>query len=355
MQGKIIKGIAGFYYVYVRGRGIYECKARGAFRKKKIKPVAGDAVEIEITDPVDAEGNIVSIAERRSLLIRPTVANVDQALVIFAASKPMPNFNLLDRFLVMMEQAEIPTTILFNKVDLVDREEIERIRRIYAASAYPIHFMSAKENLGLDEIRRQLSNRTTTVAGPSGVGKSSLINRLQSATRMQTAGISVKLGRGRHTTRHSELIPLEGEPSAVEGRLNTGGKGEAEPSGGTGDPAGRFLVNRHFIEDEARVLEEDSPEMICEEIRDRYQGARGFIVDTPGFSSLYAPDFEKEDLAFYFPEFLPYMNACRFQPCTHTHEPQCAVRKALDRGKISKSRYDSYLQMYEELSERRRY
>lgn len=356
MKGKIIKGIAGFYYVYVRGRGIYECKARGAFRKKKIKPMAGDVVEIEITDPAEAEGNIVSIAERRSLLIRPAVANVDQALVIFAACRPMPNFNLLDRFLVMMEQAQIPTTILFNKVDLIDTAERERIRAIYAASGYPVHFMSAKENLGVDEIRCRLSGKITTVAGPSGVGKSSLINRLQSAARMQTGGISAKLGRGRHTTRHSELIPLgEESPVVMADVLNFRKREKTASSDRGAESACRFLVNRHFIEDEARVLEEDSLEAIYREIRSKYQGARGFIVDTPGFSSLYVPDFKKEDLAFFFPEFLPYMNACRFQPCTHTHEPQCAVQKALDAGEISRSRYDSYLQMYRELSERRRY
>ena len=362
MPGKIIKGIAGFYYVYVRGRGIYECKARGAFRRKKIRPMVGDAVDIEITDPLDAEGNIRAIMDRKSRLIRPAVANVDRALVIFSASQPKPNFNLLDRFLVMMEQAQLPTTILVNKVDLVDEEALERIRGIYAASGYPLHFMSAKEDIGIDEIRRQLSGKTTTVAGPSGVGKSSLINRLQSAAHMQTGRISVKLGRGRHTTRHSELIPLRESPYH-RGDPKTGASASSGTCDGSQGQTGQrekekredFPVNTHFIEDAARVLAEISPAAMREEIRDMYQGAGGFIVDTPGFSSLYVPDFEKEDLAFFFPEFLPYMSACKFQPCTHIHEPGCAVQSALSDGKISQSRYDSYLQMYTELAERRRY
>src|SRR3712207_5067415 len=157
MQGRIIKGIAGFYYVFVDNVGIYECRAKGVFRKKKIKPMVGDQVTIEVTDPVDIEGNITDILPREHELIRPAVANVDQALVIFAAKNPEPNFNLLDRFLVMMEQAEIPTQILVNKVDLISEKEREEIRKIYEASGYPVYFISAREGLGIAPIRALLA------------------------------------------------------------------------------------------------------------------------------------------------------------------------------------------------------
>ena len=193
MQGKIVKGIAGFYYVHVVESGIYECKAKGAFRKEKIKPLVGDNVEIDILDEEKKLGNIAQILERKNELIRPAVANIDQALVVFAVTKPKPHFNLLDRFLVMMESKEIPVVLVFNKKDIAEEEEIRELKEIYSKCGYRIIFTSAKkeENVGL--VKSVLEGKTSAVAGPSGVGKSSLINLFQTEVEMETGTISEKL------------------------------------------------------------------------------------------------------------------------------------------------------------------
>ena len=292
MQGKIIRGIAGFYYVHVVESGVYECKAKGIFRKDGIKPLVGDDVEIEILDEKDMEGNIMQILPRRNDLIRPAVANIDQALVVFAAAKPKPHFQLLDRFLVMMESKEIPAILCFNKSDIVDDAEIASLKEIYENCGYPLLFTSAKEETNIDELKELLRGKTTAIAGPSGVGKSSLINQLQSGVKMETGSISRKIERGKHTTRHSELI----------------------------------------------VLEDGS-----------------YIMDTPGFSSLYVGDIEKEELKYCFPEFSAYEGKCRFNGCSHTHEPGCAVREAVEEGKIHRMRYEDYTFLYRELQEKKRY
>lgn len=292
MIGKIMKGIAGFYYVGVVESGVYECKAKGIFRKDKIKPLVGDDVEIEALNEEEKLGNIVKILPRRSELIRPAVANIDQALVIFAAREPKPNLSLLDRFLVIMEKQDVPVIICFNKQDLCDDEEVGRLKEIYEACGYPVVLASAKQGEGIEEIKSRLRGKTTTVAGPSGVGKSSLTNLLQNEVQMETGEISKKLGRGRHTTRHSQIIQIE----------------------------------------------EDT-----------------WLYDTPGFTSFYVEEIEKEELRFYFREFSKYEGTCRFQGCTHTHEPGCMVKNALEEGKISKERYENYLELYGELKEKRRY
>lgn len=292
MTGKIIKGIAGFYYVHVVESGIYECKARGIFRKDKRKPLVGDRVRIEVLDEKDREGNLVEILPRKNELIRPAVANVDQAMVIFAADYPKPNFSLLNRFLVMMERQQVPTVVCFNKVDLLGQEEIDELHRHYETAGYRVLAISVRENRGVEEIKGLLWGRTTVVAGPSGVGKSSLTNAIQQEVCMETGDISRKLNRGKHTTRHSQMIPL---------------------------------------------------------------GEDTWFVDTPGFSSLYVPDMEKEELREYYPEFRAYEGHCRFQGCTHTHEPGCAVKDALEGGVIDRQRYEGYLEMYKELKDRRKY
>ena len=292
MQGKIIKGIAGFYYVHVVESGVYECKAKGIFRKDGIKPLVGDDVEIAILDEKDMEGNITDILPRKNELARPAVANIDQALVVFAVTKPKPHFNLLDRFLVMMESKDIPAVLCFNKTDIAKDPDIAELKEIYGECGYPLVFTSAKEEDNIEELKRLLRSRTTAIAGPSGVGKSSLINLLQSGVRMETGGISRKIERGKHTTRHSELI----------------------------------------------VLEEGS-----------------YIMDTPGFSSLYVNEIEKEDLKYCFPEFAAYEGQCRFNGCSHVHEPGCAVKEAVEEGKIHRMRYEDYTGMYRELQERKRY
>ena len=289
MQGKIVKGIAGFYYVHVSGRGVYECKAKGIFRKDNIKPLVGDDVEIEITDAANYKGNIISILPRRNSLIRPAVANIDQALVIFAVSKPEPNYNLLDRFLIMMRRQGLKCIICFNKRDIASKEERAAIRTIYENSGCTVLFASAMKKEGMEEIAAVLKDKTTAVAGPSGVGKSSIINCLQKNKTMETGAISEKIERGKHTTRHSELISISD---------------------------------------------------------------RTYIMDTPGFSSLSLFDMEKDELKNYYPEFTPYEEKCKFLTCAHIHEPVCGVKDALELGKISQVRYDNYVVFYEELKEK---
>lgn len=292
MQGKIIKGIAGFYYIHAENGQVYECKAKGAFRKQKIKPLVGDMVRIAVLDEAEHLGNVEEILPRKNELIRPAVANIDMALVIFAAAKPEPNFNLLDRFLCMMEFQNVPVTICFNKTDLVDEEKIEEYRKIYEPAGYRLMSTCTRTGEGVDAVKALLHGKTTTVAGPSGVGKSSLINALQSDVLMQTGVISDKIDRGKHTTRHSEIVPVM----------------------------------------------EDS-----------------YIMDTPGFSSMDVPGFEKEDLWTCFPEFREYEPYCKFQGCSHINEPNCGVKEALAEGKISSVRYENYKLLYEELKNMKKY
>lgn len=292
MQGKIVKGISGFYYVHVGEPGIYECKAKGVFRNRKVKPLVGDNVEIVVLDEEKRLGNVEKILSRKNELIRPAVSNIDMALVIFAAAKPDPNFNLLDRFLCMMEYQKVPVTICFNKCDLVSGEEKEKLWQIYAPAGYDILFTSVKTGENIDNLKALLADKTTTVAGPSGVGKSSLINELQTGVRMQTGAISDKIGRGKHTTRHSEIISI---------------------------------------------------------------GQDTYIMDTPGFSSMDLPGFEKEDLWTCYPEFVPYEPECRFIGCSHIGEPDCGVKNALAEGKINQVRYDNYVMLYEEMKNIRKY
>ena len=292
MQGKIVKGIAGFYYVHVVESGVYECKAKGIFRKEKIKPLVGDNVKIEIIDENEKTGNITEILPRKNELIRPAVANIDQALVVFAVTRPSPHFSLLDRFLVMMESKHIPVILCFNKEDIADDFQIKALEKIYSGCGYPCIFTSALEQRNIEQVKALLTGKTTAIAGPSGVGKSSMINVLQPEANMETGDISQKIERGKHTTRHSEL----------------------------------FLID-----------------------------ADSYIMDTPGFSSLYMSDFEKEDLQYFFPEFEEFEGTCRFDGCSHTHEPDCAVKNAVSDGKIASVRYDSYKKIYEELKDKRRY
>lgn len=290
MQGKIIKGIAGFYYVNIEGKGIFECKAKGAFRNEKIKPLVGDNVEIDIVDEEKKIGNVTEIQKRFSEMIRPACANVDGALVIFSIKTPDPNFNLLDRFLIYMDSCEVPCSICFNKDDLANSEEIEEIKKAYEKSGYDVYFVSAKNKEGLDTLNKILEGKTTVVAGPSGVGKSSLINLLCDKTMMETGAISVKTERGKHTTRHSELLRI---------RENT------------------------------------------------------YIMDTPGFTSLDVFGADKDTLRIFYNEFSKYSDDCKFRTCVHINEPSCAVKEAVDKGEISKMRYENYTQLYEEVSRKK--
>ncbi len=291
MEGKIVKGIAGFYYVDCKEQ-IYECKAKGIFRNMQLKPLVGDDVELEILDEEKKKGNIISLLPRKNSLIRPAVANVDQALVIFAYTKPRINFNLLDRFLIQMQRQRLSCTLVFNKVDIADAKELALVKEVYAASGYPILSVSAKTGEGLEQLKQILKGKTTTVAGPSGVGKSSLVNCLQREVVMETGEISRKIERGKQTTRHTQLLPL--------------------------------------------VIS-------------------GFILDTPGFSSIELYELEKEAVWTCYPEFIPYEPSCRFTGCSHIGEPDCGIKAAVEDGKISRIRYENYVQIYEERKKIKKY
>lgn len=292
MQGRIIKGIAGFYYVKCCDGNIYECKAKGVFRKDHRKPLVGDRVEMDVINDKEHLGNIAQLLERKNELIRPAVANIDQALVIFAAASPEPNLGLLDRFLIRMEHSGIHTLICFNKEDLVTEEEKKRLAKIYQSAGYEVFFISAKKKTGIAQIEKVLKGKVTTVAGPSGVGKSTLVNCIQSETVMETGDISEKIERGKHTTRHSQLMEID---------------------------------------------------------KDTY------IFDTPGFSSLSVSELLPEELRACFPEFTPYEGQCRFLGCAHIHEPDCRVKDALAAGEISRERYEDYVNLYAECKDKRRY
>lgn len=290
MEGRIIKAIAGFYYVHNEA-GIYECRARGIFRNKGIKPLVGDIVKIEVLDDENKKGNLVEIVERKSFLIRPAVANPDQVLIVFAGAKPEPNLNLLDKFLTMMEIKKIPVAIAISKSDLVSEEKLVELKKIYS-KYYKVLEISIKEEKGVDELKEYLLGKFTVLAGPSGVGKSTLTNYLAPDANMETGEISRKIERGKQTTRHVELF---------------------------------------------------------------YIGEDGYICDTPGFGSLELFDADKRELKDYFPEFAEYTENCKFNGCIHLGERDCGVKKALENGEISESRYRNYQLIYEELASKREY
>lgn len=290
MKGRILKGIAGFYYVETFEKKVYECKAKGVFRNQKLKPLVGDDVEIDIIDEEKKLGNIADILPRKNQLLRPPVVNVDQAVILFAIVKPNPSYNLLDRFLIMMRQQNLPVIICFNKQDIATEQEQRELYDAYEKCGYQVLFISVREEKGLDELKELLKGKTTTLAGPSGVGKSSLLNKLVPNAQMQTGELSKKIERGKNTTRHSELF---------------------------------------FVDDGA------------------------YVIDTPGFTSLEMRDVTPETLMTYYPEFEEYEAECRFGGCAHMAEPDCGVKRAVAEGKIAKVRYDNYKLLYQELKNMR--
>ena len=308
MRGKIIKGIAGFYYVHVPLEpvpleqalpdgssmlsSVYACKARGVFRSQKQKPLVGDDVEITVLEETKREGTIERLLPRRRSLIRPAVSNVDQAVVLFAAAEPEPNLHLLDRFLVYLEWQEVPAIVCFNKSDLADPAKLKELTGIYTSCGYPVYGISVKKQEGIEELHSLFSGKTTVLAGPSGVGKSSLTNLLAPEAEMETGQVSEKIKRGRHTTRHSELFAL---------------------------------------------------------------GGQSYLMDTPGFASLELSGIEKEELWQYFPEFAAYEPYCRFKGCVHIGERECGVKDAVTEGEVAGSRYQSYRLLYEEIGQQKKY
>lgn len=293
MRGKIIKGIAGFYYVHTSENNmIYECKAKGIFRNQKIKPLVGDDVEIDTNDQPEGNGTIIAILPRKNELIRPAVANVDQAMIIFAAAEPDPNLNLLDRFLIMMEKQQIDTIICFNKTDIADENKLDLLKNTYSRCGCKVFFSSMRNGKGIEQLYECIKGKTTVLAGPSGVGKSTFINSIKPDADMKTGNVSEKIKRGKHTTRHSELIHLDHDT---------------------------------------------------------------YIMDTPGFSSLYIDSIDYNELKDYFVEFQNYEDGCRFAGCCHQNEPGCAVKEALQDGEISRIRYNNYITLYLELKNQKRY
>ncbi|GAA0069436.1 ribosome small subunit-dependent GTPase A [Clostridium sardiniense] len=287
MKGKIIKGIGGFYYIKT-DQGIIECKARGKFRHKSLKPMVGDNVEILIEN---GKGTIEKIEDRTSELIRPTVANVTQAFVVFAIKNPDLNFDLLNRFLVLCESNNIKAIVALNKIDLVNEEERKELKEKINAIGYEVLFINAKKGIGIDNLKERLEGNVTVLCGPSGAGKSTLINTLTDRLHMETGEVSEKIGRGKHTTRHSELIDV----------------------------------------------------------------SNGYIVDTPGFSTLDVTFIDKDDLRYCFPDFEEYNNECKYRGCLHHKEPGCAVKGAVEERKINKYRYEFYIRTLEEILKGRKY
>ena len=297
MIGKIVKGIAGFYYVDIDDIGVYQCRARGIFRNQNVKPLIGDNVRIEVTHEEDMEGNVLEILPRKNALIRPTVSNIDQAFVVFSVAHPEPNLNLLDRFLIAVMSKEIEAIICFNKIDLLDKRDNE-VLSIYKNAGYKVMTISALKGENgdkkamINELENQMKGKTTVFAGPSGVGKSTIINLIQEHTYMEIGSISDKIKRGKHTTRHVNLIPID---------------------------------------------------------------HHSYVVDTPGFSSLQLDELEAGEIKEYYIEFGQFEPMCKFAGCNHINEPQCGVKDALNRGEINQIRYNNYLHIYNELSDRRKY
>lgn len=286
IKGVIIKGISSFYYVYVDGN-IYECKARGNFKAEKIIPLVGDIVDISIIDEDEKKGVVEKIYPRKNSLVRPPIANIDKALLVFAIKDPNPNLSLIDRFIVLAQEAGLNIILCFTKADLDDSDRIENLKKIYSNVGYPVIFTSAVTGENIENIKNMIKDEIVVIAGPSGAGKSTLINTL--GFKVKTGEISEKLGRGKHTTRHVELLQIDGN---------------------------------------------------------------SWIADTPGFSSLTLNHIPEEELKEYFIEFHEYDMDCKFgNKCLHYKEPGCEVKEAVDKELISKERYESYIQLLNEIKE----
>ncbi|NMB07195.1 MAG: ribosome small subunit-dependent GTPase A [Tissierellia bacterium] len=291
LEGIIVKGIGGFYYVKTEN-GIFECRARGLFREENLVPLVGDRVKIRIS-PEDNTGYIKEIKPRESQLLRPPVANITQTIIIMSIKEPNINLWLLDRFLVMAEFEGLNIHVCINKVDLERGDKVKEINNIYSKAGYSIINTSIIDNKGIDELREKLKNNITVFAGPSGVGKSSLLNKIHPGLNLKTGDISRKTTRGKHTTRHVELIEID---------------------------------------------------------------SNSYVLDSPGFSSLDLSFIEREeDLGFYFKEIKEYSGDCKFISCVHYKEPDCEVKRQLEKGNISNSRYENYLNFLDEIKSIRRY
>ncbi|WP_377889278.1 ribosome small subunit-dependent GTPase A [Alkalihalobacillus sp. R86527] len=291
-DGRIIKALSGFYYVQDEvNKEIYQCRGRGNFRKRKITPLVGDDVVYEAENKTD--GYILEVKKRENELVRPPIANIDQAFLVFSATQPTFNTQLLDKFLVHIEASDIKPVICITKMDLVSESEEEVIQNYskdYCDIGYDVLMNSAQSLSGISEIEQHFFDKVTVFAGQSGVGKSSLLNAINPELDLDTSDISTHLGRGKHTTRHVELIPF----------------------------------------------------------------GSGLVADTPGFSSLDFRGIEADDLWLYFPEIREKTNECKFRACTHMKEPGCAVKAAVEDGEIKAYRYDHYSSFFTEIKDQKR-
>ncbi|MGD6958720.1 ribosome small subunit-dependent GTPase A [Rossellomorea aquimaris] len=288
-EGKIVKALSGFYYVLSEG-SVTQCRGRGNFRINKITPLVGDYVEFQAENKTD--GYILKVCDRKNELVRPPIANVDQAILVFSASEPNFSPALLDRFLVLVESKEIEPLICVTKMDLLTSDQTNKIERFvkdYRSFGYEVLMTSSKTEHGVEELTPYLRDKISVFAGQSGVGKSSLLNALKPELELKTAMISSHLGRGKHTTRHVELIDIE----------------------------------------------------------------EGLVADTPGFSSLEFSELEIEELPRCFPEMVEVSEDCKFRGCLHINEPKCAVKAAVEAGEIPTYRYDHYLTFHKEIKDRK--
>jgi len=286
-EGILLKGIGGFYFVEANGE-IYQCRLRGRFRQEEKEFLPGDRVQFREIAP--GQGVIEGILPRKTKLERPAVANVDQVIIVMSLGEPPPDLELLDRLLILSLANGTEPIICWNKADIA-KEEFIGLPSLYQGIGYRVLVTSAKTGQGIELLRETLKGHISTFAGPSGVGKSSLLNAIQPGLNLKTGEVSRKMGRGRHTTRQVELLVLK------EG---------------------------------------------------------GMVADTPGFSRLYLPEMKREELASYFLEMEPYESQCRFHSCLHRTEPDCAVRRAVEKGLIPRHRYEHYLKFLGEVIEAER-
>jgi ribosome biogenesis GTPase len=292
--GIIMKGYSGFYYVLDEQQQVWECSLRGKFRLKKQAFLPGDKVSCIKINDLAQKGVIEEVLPRRSQLDRPLVANVDQVVIVMALAHPAPDFHLLDRILIMAGKQQVNPVVCLNKADLVEPYQASCWQKIYEKTGYPVLLTSAVENWGIDQLKELMKNQITVFAGPSGVGKSSLLNLLQTGLTLVTGEISSKINRGKHTTRHAQLMAFS---------------------------------------------------------------AGGLLVDTPGFSRLALPqELKREELLSYYPDFFEFAHLCRFKTCLHREEPECHVREAVEKGLLDTGRYRRYLEiMAEVVVKERRY
>ncbi len=293
LKGRIIKGIGGFYYVDAAGV-LYETRARGLFRKQGKTPLVGDIAEIDQINEDDKTAFLVGIEDRKTELIRPAVANVDQVFIIFSCHHPKPNFGLLDRYLINMEKQSVKTYIILSKTDLLDDEITDEMAGIYESAGYDVIKLSNITGEGMDKVKDILRGKMTVLSGPSGVGKSSFINGLVPEYKGETGEISKKLGKGKNTTRHAEIIPV--------------------------------------------------PDM-----------EDTFVIDTPGYTSLELLVEDENDIRYYIREFEDLNDKCKYTGCVHIAEPSCVVKEKLEAGEISEQRYKSYVDIFNEVKNRRKW